>query len=129
VADNALPPSKASPSERLAATPLSASQLILRMTRREIASYPDSTDDTVSHVFSKFQDGRLINVRSEGVDIREVANLKSRSFRGPAGNTGGCILLPASFGIHRRMAAKVLPCFYYFAFFVGKFRFMVFAVS
>jgi len=62
-------------SERFAARGYSPTEFILRMTRREIASYLGMNDATVSRHFSKLRSEGLIDVQNKRVRIRDVAGL------------------------------------------------------
>jgi CRP/FNR family transcriptional regulator len=63
-------------SERLVARGYSATQFVLRMSRREIGSYLGLTLETVSRVFSRFQRDRLIFAELKAVELKDVARLK-----------------------------------------------------
>jgi len=63
-------------SERFAARGYSPTEFILRMTRREIASYLGMNDATVSRHFSKFRSEGLIDVQNKHVHILDVAGLR-----------------------------------------------------
>jgi tRNA dimethylallyltransferase len=59
--------------QRLQARGFSASALILRMTREEIGSYLGLKLETVSRLFSKFQDEGLMEVNQKHVRIADIA--------------------------------------------------------
>jgi CRP/FNR family transcriptional regulator len=64
-------------SHRFTARGYSPSEFHLRMTRDEIGSYLGLSLETVSRLFSRFQDDRLITVQQKHVRILDVAGLKS----------------------------------------------------
>ena len=63
-------------SQRFEARGYSPSDFNLRMTREEIGSYLGLKLETVSRVFSKFQDRGLVNVQQKHIEILDVAGLK-----------------------------------------------------
>ena len=54
----------------------SASDFHLRMTREELGSYLGLKLETVSRLFSQFQDAQLIEVQQKHVRILDVAGLE-----------------------------------------------------
>ena len=62
--------------QRLQARGFSASSLILRMTREEIGSFLGLKLETVSRLFSKFQEESLIGVQQKHIRILDTAGLK-----------------------------------------------------
>jgi len=71
-------------SERLATRGYSPTEFILRMRRREIASYLGMNDATVSRMLSKFQNEGLIEVQNRHIHIRDFSALKRCSKWEPA---------------------------------------------
>lgn len=63
-------------SQRLVARGYSPSDFNLRMTRDEIGSFIGLKLETVSRIFSRFQDDRLISVQQKHIRILDVAGLK-----------------------------------------------------
>jgi CRP/FNR family transcriptional regulator len=63
-------------SQRFVARGYSPSEFYLRMTREEIGSYLGLKLETVSRVFSKFQDEGLISVQQKHVRIIDIPRLK-----------------------------------------------------
>lgn len=63
-------------SRRFAARGYSASEFKLRMTREEIGSYLNLKLETVSRMFSKFQQEGLVDVQQKSVRIRSRAGLE-----------------------------------------------------
>ncbi|MGH8401726.1 MAG: helix-turn-helix domain-containing protein, partial [Gammaproteobacteria bacterium] len=53
----------------------SATEFILRMTRRDIANYLRLATETVSRVLAKFQDDGLISVERRDVKILNIGRL------------------------------------------------------
>ena len=64
-------------SQRFVARGFSPSEFHLRMTRDEIGSYIGLSLETVSRLFSRFQDERLITVQQKHVNILDIAGLKA----------------------------------------------------
>ncbi len=62
--------------QRLHARGFSASALVLRMTREEIASYLGLNLETVSRTFSKFQDDGLLEVKQRDIRILNDEGLR-----------------------------------------------------
>jgi CRP/FNR family transcriptional regulator len=65
-------------SQRFAMRGYSPSEFNLRMTREEIGSYLGLKLETVSRIFSKFQEDGLVRVRQKHVRITDSAGLKNR---------------------------------------------------
>jgi CRP/FNR family transcriptional regulator len=65
-------------SERFTARGYSPSEFILRMTREEIGSYLGLKLETVSRIFSKFQEDGLLSVQQKHVHLAHVDGLKGR---------------------------------------------------
>ena len=63
-------------SQRMVARGYSATQFILRMSRREIGSYLGLTLETVSRAFSRFQREGLLKAALKSVELREVDRLR-----------------------------------------------------
>ena len=63
-------------SKRFVRRGYSASDFHLRMTREELGSYLGLKLETVSRLFSQFQDAHLIEVQQKHVRIRDVAGLE-----------------------------------------------------
>lgn len=63
-------------SQRLAARGYSPTEFVLRMTRAEIGSYLGIKLETVSRVFTRFQQRGLLDVRQKQVRIADVAGLE-----------------------------------------------------
>jgi CRP/FNR family transcriptional regulator len=63
-------------SQRMVARGYSATQFILRMSRREIGSYLGLTLETVSRAFSRFQREGLLRAELKSVELREVERLR-----------------------------------------------------
>ena len=63
-------------SQRMVARGYSATQFILRMSRREIGSYLGLTLETVSRAFSRFQREGLLRAALKSVELREVERLR-----------------------------------------------------
>ncbi len=63
-------------SQRLTARGFSASEFVLRMTRDEIGSYLGMKLETVSRLFSRFQEDNLIEVHQKHVRILDIGGLK-----------------------------------------------------
>jgi CRP/FNR family transcriptional regulator len=64
-------------SQRLVARGFSSSEFHLRMTREEIGSYLGLSLETVSRLFSRFQEEGLIAVQQKHIVIHDIAGLKS----------------------------------------------------
>ena len=64
-------------SQRFASRGYSAQEFHLRMTREEIGSYLGLTLETVSRVFSRFQEDQLIEVNNRHIRIPDVGRLRS----------------------------------------------------
>jgi CRP/FNR family transcriptional regulator len=64
-------------SQRFVARGYAAAEFLLRMTREEIGSYLGLTLETVSRIFSRFQQSRLIDVQSRRVCILDSRALKA----------------------------------------------------
>ncbi len=64
-------------SQRFVARGFSSSEFHLRMTREEIGSYLGLSLETVSRLFSRFQDDGLIGVQQKHIRIHDVAGLRS----------------------------------------------------
>jgi len=64
-------------SQRFAARGYSAQEFNLRMTREHIGSYLGLKLETVSRVFSRFQDEGLITVHHRYIQIRDIARLEA----------------------------------------------------
>ena len=64
-------------SQRFVARHFSPSEFHLRMTREEIGSYLGLSLETVSRLFSRFQDDGLIAVRQKHIVIHDIAGLKA----------------------------------------------------
>jgi CRP/FNR family transcriptional regulator len=64
-------------SQRFASRGYSAQEFHLRMTREEIGSYLGLTLETVSRVFSRFQEEGHIEVHNRHIRILDVARLRS----------------------------------------------------
>ena len=64
-------------SQRLIARGYSAAEFHLRMTREEIGSYLGLKLETVSRIFSRFQDAGLVAVRQKNIRILDNAGLRS----------------------------------------------------
>jgi CRP/FNR family transcriptional regulator len=64
-------------SQRFASRGFSPSEFHLRMTREEIGSYVGLSLETVSRLFSRFQDEGLISVQRKHIRIRDIAGLKA----------------------------------------------------
>lgn len=67
-------------SQRFAARGLSSSEFHLRMTRAEIGSYLGVSLETVSRLFSRFQEDRLIAVARKHVRILDPHGLRTTAF-------------------------------------------------
>jgi CRP/FNR family transcriptional regulator len=63
-------------SQRFTARGYSPSEFYLRMTREEIGSYLGLKLETVSRVFSRFQDEGLVSVQQKHIRIIEIPRLK-----------------------------------------------------
>jgi len=63
-------------SQRLTARGFSESEFVLRMTREEIGSYLGLKLETVSRLFSKFQDDGLMEVNQKHVRIADIDGLE-----------------------------------------------------
>jgi len=63
-------------SKRFVRRGYSASEFHLRMTREEIGSYLGLKLETVSRLFSQFQDAGLIDVQQKHVRILDIAGLE-----------------------------------------------------
>jgi len=70
-------------SQRLQTRGYSANEFNLRMTREEIGSYLGLKLETVSRVFSKFQEEGLIAVQQKNIRIINAAGLREMVGRGP----------------------------------------------
>ena len=66
-------------SERFTTRGYSPTPFILRMTRNEIGSYLGIDTTTVSRLFSKFRNERLISVAKKLIHIRDLAGLRRRT--------------------------------------------------
>jgi CRP/FNR family transcriptional regulator len=64
-------------STRFVARGFSPSEFHLRMTREEIGSYLGLSLETVSRLFSRFQDEGIIAVQQKHIVIHDIAGLKS----------------------------------------------------
>ncbi|APV52065.1 transcriptional regulator [Betaproteobacteria bacterium GR16-43] len=64
-------------SQRFLARGFSSSEFHLRMTREEIGSYLGLSLETVSRIFSRFQDEGLVTVNLKHIRILDVAGLKA----------------------------------------------------
>ena len=64
-------------SQRFVARGFSSSEFHLRMTRDEIGSYLGLSLETVSRLFSRFQDAALIKVQQKHVRILDIPGLKA----------------------------------------------------
>ena len=64
-------------SQRFTARGFSASEFHLRMTREEIGSYLGLSLETVSRLFSRFQEEGLVGVQQKHIVIHDIAGLKS----------------------------------------------------
>jgi CRP/FNR family transcriptional regulator, anaerobic regulatory protein len=64
-------------SQRFSARGYSSSEFILRMTREEIGSYLGLKLETISRVFSHFQEDGLLEVQHRRIRIRDVAALRA----------------------------------------------------
>jgi len=64
-------------SQRFVARGFSSSEFHLRMTREEIGSYLGLSLETVSRLFSRFQDDGLISVQQKHVCILDVPGLRA----------------------------------------------------
>jgi len=64
-------------SQRYCARGYSGTSFHLRMTREEIGSYLGLKLETVSRVFSKFQEEGLISVQNRYIELKDVAALKA----------------------------------------------------
>jgi CRP/FNR family transcriptional regulator len=64
-------------SQRMVARGYSATQFILRMSRREIGSYLGLTLETVSRAFSRFQREGLLRAALKSVELRDVERLRT----------------------------------------------------
>jgi CRP/FNR family transcriptional regulator len=67
-------------STRFVARGFSPSEFHLRMTREEIGSYLGLSLETVSRLFSRFQDEGLITVQQKHIRILDVPGLRSAMF-------------------------------------------------
>lgn len=63
-------------SQRFTARGYSPSEFVLRMTREEIGSYLGLKLETVSRVFSKFQDAGLVTVQQKHIRITDIPGLR-----------------------------------------------------
>jgi CRP/FNR family transcriptional regulator len=63
--------------QRLHARGFSQSEVVLRMTRREIGSYLGMKLETVSRVFSRFAEDGVVDVNQRHIVIRDPAALKA----------------------------------------------------
>jgi len=70
-------------SQRLQTRGYSPSEFNLRMTREEIGSYLGLKLETVSRVFSKFQEEGLIGVQQKNIRILDAARLREMVGRSP----------------------------------------------
>jgi CRP/FNR family transcriptional regulator len=64
-------------SQRFAARGYAAAEFHLRMTREEIGSYLGLSLETVSRLFSRFQDEGIVAVRQKHIQLIDRARLKS----------------------------------------------------
>jgi CRP/FNR family transcriptional regulator len=71
-------------SQRFVARGFSPSEFHLRMTRDEIGSYLGLSLETVSRLFSRFHDDKLIAVQQKHIRILDVAGLKAHMFQSNA---------------------------------------------
>ena len=69
-------------SQRFTARGFSSSEFILRMTREEIGSFLGLKLETVSRLFSRFQDEGLVAVQQKHIRIVDVPGLKKMMGRG-----------------------------------------------
>jgi CRP/FNR family transcriptional regulator len=69
-------------SQRFVARGFSQHEFHLRMTREEIGSYVGLSLETVSRLFSRFQDDGLITVQQKHIRILDIPGLKSVVVRG-----------------------------------------------
>jgi CRP/FNR family transcriptional regulator len=70
-------------SQRLSSRGYSPTEFNLRMTREEIGSYLGLKLETVSRVFSKFQEESFISVQQKNVRILDPGGLRETVGRGP----------------------------------------------
>ena len=63
-------------SERYRARGYSSTEFVLRMTREEIGSYLGLKLETVSRVFSRFQDDGMVSVQQKHIRIIDIPRLK-----------------------------------------------------
>ena len=63
-------------SERYRARGYSSTEFVLRMTREEIGSYLGLKLETVSRLFSRFQDEGMIQVQGRAIKLLDPAALK-----------------------------------------------------
>ena len=63
-------------SQRFTARGYSPSEFYLRMTREEIGSYLGLKLETVSRVFSRFQDDGMVSVQQKHIRIIDIPRLK-----------------------------------------------------
>ena len=68
-------------SQRFVARGFSPSEFHLRMTREEIGSYIGLSLETVSRLFSRFQDDGLITVQQKHIRILDIPGLKAVMFQ------------------------------------------------
>ena len=94
-------------SRRFAARGYSASEFNLRMTRDEIGSYLGLKLETVSRIFSKFQEEGLIGVQQKFVRILDAAGLERVMGRDPHWNTAGATGNGRRMGADRRRRAAL----------------------
>jgi CRP/FNR family transcriptional regulator len=64
-------------SERYRRRGYSSTEFVLRMTREEIGSYLGLTLETVSRLFSRFQEEGLLQVQGRAVKILDLAGFRS----------------------------------------------------
>lgn len=69
-------------SQRFNVRGYSASEFNLRMTREEIGSYLGMKHETVSRLFSRFQDEGLISVKQRLVQLCNISGLKALMSKG-----------------------------------------------
>jgi CRP/FNR family transcriptional regulator len=70
-------------SQRLSRRGFSASEFVLRTTREEIGSYLGMKLETVSRLFSRFQEDNLIEVQQKHIRIKDLPGLRALVGQGP----------------------------------------------
>lgn len=70
-------------SHRFVARGYASSEFNLRMKREEIGSYLGLTFETVSRIFSKFQNDDLIRVHQKHIEILDIVGLQKMTIRAP----------------------------------------------